>query len=421
MIQSYKVILIPNNKQNTKLFRFAGARRFAYNWALAREMAAFQNGEGLINANDLRTEFTKLRHTEEHKWLESISNNVTKQAIKDCYAAYQKFLAKQKKTGYVKYSKKKLAHFARIGKKLTVYDMNGHPKFKSRKHSTPKFYQDVDKIKFTATHVKLENIAASRRKNRKLANYIRLAEHGRIPVDAKYLNPRVSFDGEHWWISVSVETPDIILTGVYGDGIGIDLGVKDLATLDDNTRFKNINKTSKVRKLKKKRRRLQRQVSNKYQMNKKGDSYCKTNNLIKGEKKLLRINHRLANIRANYLHQITTAIIKRKPSFICLEDLNVRGMKANKHLAESVQEQGFYEFRQQVEYKAARAGITVVIADRFYPSSKTCLACGHIKKGLKLSERTYKCPVCGNIADRDLQAAINLKRYGENALMKSAS
>lgn len=183
-----------------------------------------------------------------------------------------------------------------------------------------------------------------------------------------------------------------------------DLGIKDLAVLSDATKVGNINKTRAIKRIKKKRRRLQRQVSRKYQMNKKGDSYCKTSNLIKSEKRLLRINHRLANIRQNHIHQATTAIIKRNPSFVCLEDLNVRGMMKNRYLSEKIQEQNLYEFRRQIEYKAHWSKIPVVIADRWYPSSKTCVICGHVKKDLNLSERTYVCPVCGNVIDRDFQA-----------------
>ncbi|WP_303104586.1 transposase, partial [uncultured Mitsuokella sp.] len=146
-----------------------------------------------------------------------------------------------------------------------------------------------------------------------------------------------------------------------------------------------------------------------------------TSNLIKSEKRLLRINHRLANIRQNHVHQATTSIIKRKPSFVCLEDLNVRGMMKNRYLSEKIQEQNLYEFRRQIEYKAHWAKIPVVIADRWYPSSKTCVICGHVKKELNLLERTYICPVCGNIIDRDFQAALNLKRYGEAEQVKLAN
>ena len=207
----------------------------------------------------------------------------------------------------------------------------------------------------------------------------------------------------------------------FTEGIGIDLGIKNLAIISDSNIVKNINKTQKICKLKKRKRRLQRQISRKYEKNKKGESYSKTSNIIKSEKRLLRVNHRLTNIRQNHVHQATSAIIKRKPSFVCLEDLNVQGMMKNKHLAEKVQEQKFYEFRRQIEYKAKRTGIHVVIADRWFPSSKTCVECGFVKKDLKLSDRTYICPHCGNAIDRDFQASLNLKCYGETELLKSAN
>ena len=433
MIKSIRVQLLPNNKQKTKLFQFAGAARYAYNWALNKQMDHFCEGHKIQTDSALRKEFTVLRHAEENKWLQDVSNNVTKQAIKDLCIAYKNFFRKQKQPGYIKYTSKKIAHYNRIGKSLTVYDMNGHPKFRSKKNGDFRFYQDNVKIQFTETHVKLESLAGSRRKNRQRLNWIRLAERNRIPVRAKYTNPRIAFDGERWWLSVGIQTarklkPLRWLSFAYrkrrytrSEGIGIDLGIKDLAVLSDATKVRNINKTRAIRRLKKKRRRLQRQVSRKYQMNKKGDRYCKTSNLIKSEKQLLRINHRLANIRQNHVHQTTTAIIKRKPSFVCLEDLNIRGMMKNRYLSEKIQEQSLYEFRRQIEYKAHWAKISVIIADRWYPSSKTCVICGHVKKDLNLSERMYVCPVCGNVIDRDFQAALNLKRYGDAEQMTSAS
>ena len=196
------------------------------------------------------------------------------------------------------------------------------------------------------------------------------------------------------------------------EGIGIDLGVKDLAVCSDNSIYKNINKSQTVKKLEKQKRRLQRSISRSYEMNKKKGKYCKTNNVIKKEKLLLKVNHRLTNIRENYLHQTTTDIINRKPRFVCIEDLNVSGMMKNKHLSKAVQNQGFYEFHRQLEYKCQAKGIKIIVADRFYPSSKLCSCCGNIKKNLRLSDRIYKCG-CGNVIDRDFQAALNLKAYGE--------
>ena len=228
---------------------------------------------------------------------------------------------------------------------------------------------------------------------------MRLAEHGRIPRDAKYMNPRISFDGVNWWISVSIEYPEC-KEQLQTDGIGIDLGIKDLAVYSDTNKYKNINKTQVVKKLEKRKRRLQRAVSRKYLQNKKEGSYCKTSNIIKNEKLLLLVNHRLTNIRKNYLNQTTSEIVNRKPRFICIEDLNVSGMMKNRHLSKAVQNQGFYEFRRQLKYKCEDNGIQLILADRFYPSSKICSCCGSIKKDLKLSDRIYKCQ-CGNVMDRE--------------------
>ena len=162
MIKSIRVQLLPNNKQNTKLFQFAGAARYAYNWALNKQMDNFREGHKIQTDNDLRKEFTILRHSEGNEWLQDVSNNVTKQAIKDLCIAYKNFFRKQKQSGYVKYASKKIAHYNRIGKSLTVYDMNGHPKFRSKKNGDFCFYQDNVKIQFAGTHVKLESLAGSR-------------------------------------------------------------------------------------------------------------------------------------------------------------------------------------------------------------------------------------------------------------------
>ena len=407
-------MLLPNDKQRSRLFQFAGTARFAYNWALNKQMKAFENGEKFISNNDLRKEFTILRHSAGYEWLENISNNVTKQAIKDCCEAYSKFFEKHKRTN-IKYTKKKLEHLKRIGKSPTVYDMNGHPKFKSRRNGNFKFYQDIDKIRITSTHIKLEKLTTSKRKRRQKLNWIKLAEVDRIPVGVSYKQPRISYDGLNWWLSVSIAFDRTSQDENCNDAIGIDLGVKDLAILSNGRVYENINKTPTIRKLKKRRRRLQRRISRKYEMNKEeGGTFKKTRSIIKSERQLLKLHHRLRNIRHNYIHQITTAIINRKPRLIVLEDLNIQGMMSNKHLAKAVQEQCLYEFRRQIEYKAEWSNIKVIIAERYYPSSKKCIKCGYIKKELKLKERIYKCPQCGNVIDRDLQAAMNLKKYGES-------
>ena len=390
MIKTIRVMLIPNNKQNTKLFQYANTARFAYNWALGKEKDNYKNGGKFIFDGDLRKEFTRLKKTKEYSWLNDVSSNVIKQAIKDACDAYKKFFK-----GYSRF-----------------------PKFKSSKYSTPSFYQDNVKIKFTNTHVKVEGFASSKKKNKQRLNWIRLAEHGRIPIDCKYINPRIKYDGLNWYLTIGIEYEDSDSIP-SNDGIGIDLGIKDLAICSDGNKYQNINKTQKIKKLEKRKRKLQRSISRRYEKNKKGGRYCKTSNIIKSEKELLRLNHKLTNIRQNYLHQITFEIIKREPSFICIENLNVSGMMKNKHLSKAVQQQKFYEFRRQIEYKSAWNNIPVVIADRFFSSSKLCSCCGSIKKDLKLSDRIYKCE-CGNVIDRDYQAALNLKQYGENVLREQS-
>ncbi len=409
MLLTKRVMLLPNKEQETKMFQFAGAARYAYNWALEQSISSYEETGKSTNNGDLRKMFTQ--HRKENVWLQDISNNVTKQAIRDLGDAYDRFF-----------------------KKLADY-----PNFKSRKKTKPSFYMDPVKIQFTGTHVKLEKIATSLRKNRQKANWIRLAEKNVIPVDAKYSNPRIKYDGKNWWLTVGIETdlePAQALKSYISkisseaEGVGIDLGIKDLAICSDGHTYKNINKSKKVRKLEKKLKRQQRKQTRrlrqnikKYRTDKKGYKHpmwkrslenCK--NFQKAKKGVAKTERRLTSIRNNYLHQVTTEIINREPRFICIEDLNVKGMMKNHHLAKAVQDQGFGEFRRQIVYKAELHSIPVVIADRWFPSSRMCSKCGEIHKGLKLSDRTFVCPSCGYAIDRDYQASINLMNYGEKEL-----
>lgn len=387
MIKSIKVMLLPNNKQRTKLFQLAGTARWAYNWTLVKQQENYKNGGKFISDGELRKELTQLKKSEEYKWLNDYSNDITKQSVKDACLAYRRFFKHQ-------------AEF---------------PKFKSKRKSKPSFYVDTCKIEFSENKVKLEKLTESKKQNKQKLNWIKLAEKNRIPINCKYYNPRVTFDGINWWISIGIDFEENTEQPI-NDGVGIDIGIKDLAICSDGNTYKNINKTKQVKKLKKKKRRLQRKVSKKYLKNKKGVCYCKTSNIIKSEKQLLKLNHRLTNIRHNYLNQVTSEIVNRKPKFIVLEDLNVKGMMKNRHLAKAVQEQCFYEFYRQIQYKCDWNNIKFIVADRYFPSSKLCSSCGCINKNLKLSDRVYICPDCGNKIDRDYQASLNLKQYGENVL-----
>ena len=366
-----KVRLEPNRRQNTELFRNSGTARFIYNWTLAKQEENYKSGGKFISDNDLRKELTQLKKTDELKWLNTVSNNVAKQAVKDGCDAYKKFF-------------KKLAE---------------KPRFKSRKKSKPSFYNDNVKIKFTPTHVQLEKLGK-----------VKMSERNRIPTDSKYSNPRIGFDGINWYVSVGVEwnPEDMELTE---ESIGIDLGIKDLAICSNGMTFKNINKTKSVRKKEKKLRRLQRRVSRKYQMNKEGVSYVKTRNIVKLEKRIRKAHKTLDNIRTDYRHKATTEIVKTKPSRIVMETLNVKGMMKNRHLSKAVAQQGLFEFKTMIKYKAERSGIEFVEADKWFPSSKTCSDCGYVKPKLSLSEREFMCESCGSVIDRDKNASYNLSEY----------
>jgi putative transposase len=374
MIKAVKVRLRPTEEQEKKLWQSSGTARYAYNWALARQEENYKNGGKFLDDQDLRKEFTQLKQDKDHEWLYSISNNVPKQAIKDACGAYKNFFE---------------------GK-------TEHPKYKSKRKSKPAFYNDYLKLKRKDDCLLLEKVG-----------WVRISEPDRIKSD-NFKNPRISFDGKYWYASIGqeVQEPTVTLTD---ETIGIDLGIKELAVCSNGQRFKNINKTPKSKKQSKKLRRLQRKVSRKYEMNKNGKEYVKTSNIVKLEKKIRHTHRKIANTRLNHIHQATTAIVKTKPSRIVMENLNVRGMMKNRHLSRAIGEMGFNMFLCMLAYKCIFYGIELVLADRFYPSSKLCSNCGHIKKDLKLKERVYKCPSCGNEIDRDYQASINLARYPNSA------
>ena len=369
MILGRKVRLCPTNEQEQQLWKSVGTARFIYNWTLARQEENYKNGGKFISDNDLRKEITILKKTEEYKWLNEVSNNVAKQAVKDACNAYKNFF-----------------------KGLT-----DRPRFKSRRKSKPSFYNDTSKLKVKPNMVLIEKVG-----------WVKIAEQ--IPMDVKYTNPRVSFDGKYWYIAVGTEKKQPVVE-LTDESIGIDVGIKDLAICSNGMTFKNINKTKKVKKLKKTLKRKQRQCSNKYEKNKKGKEFVKTQNIAKLEKQIRLIHRRLSNIRNNHLHQATTKIVKTKPSKVVMETLNIKGMMKNRHLSKAIAQQGLYEFKRQLDYKCQLYGIEFVEADKWYPSSKTCSECGHVKTRLSLSERTYICEDCAAVIDRDYNASINLSRY----------
>lgn len=374
MYLTKKIMLLPTEEQEIKFKKFSGAARFIYNLMIEREKEYYSKNNSYLKENEFRKELTKLKQTEEFSWLKEIGSNVIKIAVKDCNEAFIKFF-----------------------KKLTKF-----PKFKTLKNSKMSFYVNYERLKKTQRGFKGEKLGEVKTKE-PLPN---------LEKNEHYINPRITFDGKYWYLTVSYKIKDNNNINNSKETIGIDLGIKDFAVLSNGKVYKNINKTAKVKKLKRKLKIKQKQLSKKISIAKKENrllSKCK--NFLKLKNQIRLIHRKLSNIRLNYLHQITSEIVKTKPSKIVIEDLDVSRMLKNRYLSEKISEQNFYKFREILTYKCKLNNIELVIADRFYPSSKTCSCCGHIKQDLKLKDRIFKCPTCGFEIDRDLNAAINLANY----------
>ena len=371
MIKGFKIRLLPTKEQEELMYKTIGCSRFAYNWALNRCNELYKN-EIKYSMGDVRKEFTQLKKQEEYKWLNEVSNKAMVESIRNLDKAFKSFFKKKSK----------------------------YPKFKSKKKSKLNFYVRYDNLYFKDNVCNIEKVGK-----------VKFTTNYNVPK-CKYMNPYCSFDGKYWYLSFNVEVDENQVNLNKNLSIGIDLGIKDLAICSNGMVFKNINKTKSVKKLKKKLKRLQRQVSRKYELNKEGNKYIKTNNIIKLERQIKLLYRKLSNIRNNHIHQATSKIVKLHPYRVVMEDLNVSGMMKNRHLSKAIAEQCFYEFIRQMRYKCEFNGIEFVQVDRFYPSSKTCCCCGHIKKDLKLKDRVYVCKECGLIIDRDKNASINLGNYG---------
>lgn len=306
MIISKRVRLLPTKEQEQKMWQSVGIARFIYNWTLNKQLTNYQNGGKFIQDGKFRKELTQLKKNE-LSWLSEVSNNIAKQAVKDCCNAYKNFFKK----------------------------VSGKPRFKSKKKSKPSFYNDPIKLKVKENKtVLLEKIG-----------WIKTSEQ--LPI-CKYMNPRITYDNKYLYISVGIEV-DIKQEELTDISLGIDLGLKDLAICSNGDVYKNINKNKTIKKIEKKLKRKQKQCSKKYEMNKtmKGGScqFIKTKNIEKIENTIKLLHRRLKNIRNNYIHQVTNSIVKTKPYRIVIEDLNVSGMMKNKHLSDSVRKQCFQHIK----------------------------------------------------------------------------
>ena len=376
MIKSYKIRLYPTKEQEEKMWKHVGSCRYIWNYMLALQQSRHENGEKYLSRFDMMKCLTPLKKEPDKLWLKDVANTSLQIICTDLSKAYDKFFNK----------------------------LSRHPKFKSRKKSKPTFPTRNDSLWFDGTQVNIEKIGK-----------IKYKTDFEIPLGRgnKFSNPRVSNKNGKWLLSFSMECEN--QTPVLTDKpMGIDLGIKETMTVaygNDNIVFHNINKSRSVRLLKKQIKHLQRSISRKYEFNRQGRKFIKTRNIERAEEKLRRLYTRLTNIRNNYNHQCTHKLVSLLPSRVVMEDLNVQGMMKNKHLSKAISEQCFFEIIEQMKYKCEWNNIPFYQVDRFYPSSKTCSCCGCIKTNLKLSDRTYKCSECGNVIDRDLNAAINLQRY----------
>jgi putative transposase len=376
LIVSYKTEINPTQTQIQKINQTIGTCRYIYNFYLATQKERYEHGEKLQSAMNFSKWLNNdyLPQHEELFWIKEVSSKSVKQSITNAYNAYQRFFKKQSK----------------------------FPKFKKKGKSDVKMY-------FVRTDAKAIIHCERHRIKIPTLGWIRIKEKGYIPTTKSGLIIRsgtISEKAGRYYVSVLVDAPQKDIDKPINQGIGIDLGVKDLAICSNGQVFKNINKTAKIKSLEKKLRREQRCFSRKYENVKKGESTQK--NISKQKLKVQKLYHRISNIRTDYVNKVIAEIVKTKPSYITIEDLNVSGMMKNRHLSKAIASQKFYEFRTKLKAKCDDNGIELRVVDRWYPSSKLCHCCGSIKKDLKLSDRIYKCE-CGYVEDRDFNASLNLR------------
>ncbi len=383
MKRAYKIEIDPTAEQKSKIHQTIGVSRFIYNFYIAHNKEIYDREGKFVSGMDfskwLNNEY--IPNNKDMKWIKEVSSKATKQAIMNGDKSFRDFFKKAK----------------------------GFPKFKKKKNQDVKaYFPKNNKTDWTIERhrVKIPTLG-----------WIRLKEFGYIPVNSIVKSGTVSQKADRYYVSILVEENDKKVYKSTNEGVGIDLGVKEFVVCSDGIKFKNINKTSTVKKIEKKLKREQRKLSRKYESLKIRNKNIKEGratrqNIQKQVVKVQKLHQRLTNIRTDYINKIVSSIIKQKPSYITIEDLNVKGMMKNKHLSKAITSQKFFEFKTKLTVKCKENHIELRIVDRFYPSSKTCSNCGEIKQDLKLSDIIYKCD-CGLTIDRDLNSSINLKNAKE--------
>lgn len=376
MLKSFKTEINPTPEQKVRINKTIGTCRYVYNFYLDYNKALHEKGERFMTGKRfsvwLNNEY--IPNNPDKAWIKEVSSKAVKKSIENGCTAFTRFFKHQ----------------------------SGFPKFKKKSKSDAKMY-------FVKNNSK-DCICERHRLNIPTLGWVRLKEKGYIPTTEdgwEIKSGTVSVRAGRYYVSVLVEMPDTKVANNSGEGIGIDLGLKDFAIVSSGKTYKNINKSARIRKLEKQLRRAQRCLSRKYEEFKKGESTQRAN-IQKQRLKVQKLHQRLDNIRTDYVNKVIAETVKTKPSYIAIEDLNVSGMMKNRHLSKAIASQKFYEFRAKLKVKCGDNGIELRIVDRWYPSSKMCHCCGHVNKELKLSDRIYRC-ACGYVADRDFNASLNLR------------
>ena len=376
MLKSFKTEINPTEEQKANIRKTIGTCRYVYNFYLAHNKELHENGKKFMSSNQFRVWLNNeyLPKHPEYFWIKEAYSKAVTQAVNNGQTAFTRFFEHQ----------------------------SNFPKFKKKYKSDVKMYFVKNNPKDCRCERHRINIPS--------LGWVRIKEKGYIPTTKDgytIKSGHVSIKADRYYVSVLIEIPNNKIADNSNEGIGIDLGLKDFAIVSNGKTYKNINKLAKLKKLEKQLIRKQRSLSRKYENLKKGESTQKAN-IQKQRLKVQKLHHRIDNIRTDYINKTITEIVKTKPSYITIEDLNVSGMMKNKHLSKAVASQKFYEFRIKLQAKCNENGIELRVVDRWFPSSKTCHCCGAIKKDLKLSDRIFKCD-CGYTEDRDFNAALNLR------------
>ena len=376
MLKSFKTEINPTEEQKVKIRKTIGTCRYIYNFYLAHNKELHDNGEKFMSGKSfsvwLNNEY--LPKNPDKLWMKEVSSKSVKRSIENGCVAFTRFFKHQ----------------------------SAFPNFKKKGTSDVKMYF----VKNNPKDCRCER----HRMNIPSLGWVRMKEKGYVPTtkDGYVMKSgHVSIKADRYYVSVLIEIPNNKIADNSNEGIGIDLGLKDFAIVSNGKTYKNINKSAKLKKLEKQLIREQRSLSRKYENIKKGESTQRAN-IQKQKLKVQKLHHKIDNIRTDYINKTIAEMVKTKPSYITIEDLNVSGMMKNKHLSKAVASQKFYEFRTKLQAKCKENGIELRVVDRWYPSSKTCHCCGAIRKDLKLSDRIFQCD-CGYIEDRDFNAALNLR------------